>query len=550
MSIAMTGEGEPELNANGPAVAPLEAPSFGRPDIVRRFLAWAQRAEEEERAQAASALARAYLLSNLTPPMRAEAELAMTTLLDDPSALVRRALAEALGSASQAPRHLVLALAGDQSDVAAAVLQRSPVLTDADLVECAAVGDVVVQCALARRPNLSPGMTAALAEVGQRDAILALVGNRNVELRASALDRIFARFGDDAEVREALLQRRSLPGSLRARIAVATARDLRAASAQWLPRERAERIAREACDQAICLIASSCHGDERAGLVRSLLQCGALTPALLLRSLLGGERDLFDEALAELSGLPLRRVAAFTLDPRGAGFAALANRAGLKSCVLPVFAAALAAIDTDVGEDDGELALVQRVIDECEQRDDPALGKVLALLWRFAAEAARAEAAGFAREAVARQLPPSLDFSPANDDAGEPLMLTMEAASPRTGPARLGQDAFGWDGHREDPRAMTHGDAAIQTYRSGPSPLDRFPPGLPGGRDDDVRSIQSHHALKFGAPPADPSEDLAPPIELPIELMRRRVARRRSLEPSELRSNRDSQRSPQRLASL
>ena len=48
-----------------------------------------------------------------------------------------------------------------------------------------------------------------------------------------------------------------------------------------------------------------------------------------------------------------------------------------------------------------KLSLVQRVIDECERRDDPALGKVLALLWRFAAEAARAEAAGFAGEAIA-----------------------------------------------------------------------------------------------------------------------------------------------------
>ena len=35
----------------------------------------------------------------------------MTALLDDPSPLVRRALAEALGGASEAPRHLILALA-------------------------------------------------------------------------------------------------------------------------------------------------------------------------------------------------------------------------------------------------------------------------------------------------------------------------------------------------------------------------------------------------------------------------------------------------------
>ena len=297
------------------------------------------------------------------------------------------------------PRHVILALAGDQSDVAAAVLQRSPVLTDADLVDCAALADVVAQCAIARRPNLGLGAAAALSEVGERDAILTLVANLSVDLPAGPVRRLLARFGDDPEVREALLQRPSLPADLRARIAVATARDLSATTTQWLSRERAERIAREARDRTISSIASSCAGDERTELVRTLRECGALTPALLMRSLLGGERGLLHEALAELSGLPLSRVAAFALDPRGEGFAALASRAGLKSHVLPAFIAALAAIKTHGGEagEGLKLSLVQRVIDECERRDDPALGKVLALLWRFAAEAARVEAAGFRR---------------------------------------------------------------------------------------------------------------------------------------------------------
>ena len=157
--------------------------------------------------------------------------------------------------------------------------------------------------------------------------------------------------------------------------------------------------------------------------MRALRACGALTPALLLRSILGGDRDLFVGAVAELSGLPLSRVAAFALSPRGEGFAALAHKAGLKSHLLPAFVAALAAIRTCAGKAGEGLksALVQTVIDECERRDDPALAKVLALMWRFAAEAAREEAAGFAREAIASaprgRLPLSLDFAPANDHA-------------------------------------------------------------------------------------------------------------------------------------
>ena len=86
--------------------------------IIRQFLLWARTAPPGQRAEAVGALARAYLYSELSPDDRWEAETAMTALLDDPSPLVRRALAEAFANAPEAPRHLVVALANDQSDAA------------------------------------------------------------------------------------------------------------------------------------------------------------------------------------------------------------------------------------------------------------------------------------------------------------------------------------------------------------------------------------------------------------------------------------------------
>jgi hypothetical protein len=83
---------------------------------------------------------------------------------------------------------------------------------------------------------------------------------------------------------------------------------------------------------------------------------------------------------------------------------------------------------------------VKKVIDECEELDDPALAKVLALLWRFAAEAAKAEAARFAREAASTsvgRLPPLLEFSPVNDDSGHAPKLTADFGWPPTGAAML-----------------------------------------------------------------------------------------------------------------
>ena len=63
------------MHANLPMTEFLPAPSCAKPDIVRRFLAWVQSADTDARAQGASALARAYLYSDLPriPPRRSGA---------------------------------------------------------------------------------------------------------------------------------------------------------------------------------------------------------------------------------------------------------------------------------------------------------------------------------------------------------------------------------------------------------------------------------------------------------------------------------------------
>src|ERR1700752_3919971 len=117
--------------------------------IVRQFLHWVRTAPPGERAEATSALARAYLFSDLTPDDLAAAEGAMIMLLDDPSPLVRRALAEALAASDRAPPSIMYSLAADQPEVAALVLARSPLFLDADLVDAVARGVPSLQVAIA-----------------------------------------------------------------------------------------------------------------------------------------------------------------------------------------------------------------------------------------------------------------------------------------------------------------------------------------------------------------------------------------------------------------
>src|SRR5215218_9940423 len=137
--------------------------------IVRHFLQWVRLAPSGERADATAMLARTYLYSQLTPDDRAAAEGAMLMLLDDPSPLVRRALAEALAGSEDAPPAVILALANEQPDIAAIVLGRSPILLDADLVDAVANGTSLTQTAIAQRAHLPCPVAAAIAEVGSAE---------------------------------------------------------------------------------------------------------------------------------------------------------------------------------------------------------------------------------------------------------------------------------------------------------------------------------------------------------------------------------------------
>ena len=170
--------------------------------IVRDFLQWIRTAPASERAEATSALARAYLYSDLSPDDLGAAEGAMLMLLDDPSPLVRRALADALAASPSAPPAIVIALAADQPQIAAPVYALSPLFVDADLVDAVATGGAAVQAAIASRAALPCSVAAAIAEVGTAESCLILVENPDADIAPFSIDRIVERFGHLAAIRE------------------------------------------------------------------------------------------------------------------------------------------------------------------------------------------------------------------------------------------------------------------------------------------------------------------------------------------------------------
>lgn len=377
--------------------------------IVRHFLNWARTAPSGIRADATRALARAYLVSDLSPDDRIAAEGALLMLLDDASPLVRGAMAEVFAASYDAPPAIIHALSTDQADVALPVIEFSPLLIDADLVDLAATSGPECQSAIARREGLAAAVCAAIAEVGCAQACLELVENDTAQIADFSLMRIMDRFGHLAATREAILAREILPPAIRL-IAVERLTDALNSlviARNWLAPERAERLADECREKARVNVAATTDTNGLASLVAHLRDAGQLTAGLMLRALLSGNVDFFAHALVQLSGLPLHRVAGLMDERGGATLSALLARAGLPASTIPAFREALAAVHEIgfIGSEGGlhrlRRVMVERVLTRIAAAHAHDCEPLIILLRRFAAEAAREEARLYCDELVA-----------------------------------------------------------------------------------------------------------------------------------------------------
>src|ERR1700720_2348292 len=373
--------------------------------IVRQFISWIRTAPAGERAEATRSLARAWLISDLSADDRAAAEGALLMLLDDTSPLVRQAMAEVFARSVEAPAAIVQALSLDQPSVALPVLEHSPLLIDADLVDIIATGNCQMQCAIARRIHLPASVCAAIAEVGTAAAALELIENAYAELAPFSWDRIVERHGHLAAIRESMLVLEDLPAATRVALVGKLSETLAhfVVARNWLSADRAGRVASEARDRSTINIAARSRGEDMRGLVRHLRATGQLTAGLILRALLSGNLELFDAALSELSDMPQARVSALLHDRGGASLQALLQRAGLPESTFAAFKVALDVshetgfVDSPGGAARLRRRVVERVLTHCTT-DRRAAEPLLILLRRFATESAREEARLFCDE--------------------------------------------------------------------------------------------------------------------------------------------------------
>ncbi len=368
--------------------------------IVERFVTWIDSAEEADRVEAAGMLARAWLEGALALEERDAAEATITILLDDASPAVREALAREFADEAEAPRHIVLALAGDVPSVAAQVLARSPRLLDAELIAHAVSGGLEQQLAIACRASVSPALTAAFAEHGSREVCLALLMNAGAVQTAAGLHRMAERHGEDPDLRRMLLKRTDLTPSTRLLLIDKLAEGLTQECTRnvSLSRERIEALVAASREKAIIAYASRVEEAELPGIVAALIDSGRMTTAFLLRAVCMGNISLFAGAIGHLARQPARRVESVLSGDRSAAFRALYQKAGLPQNAFGVFAGAVSLwrqllSASDAGERARLTYVVTRdLVAQYSGEGDPGLDSLLVLLRRLAAEAARENA--------------------------------------------------------------------------------------------------------------------------------------------------------------
>ena len=370
--------------------------------IVAKFLSWIETAPVERRAEATSALARAYLYSDLDQSEREAAETALTIMLDDPSPMIREALSHALASSPHAPRQIILTLAQDIVPVAGPVLAASPVLLDGELVDIVAANDKMLQAAIAHRPSVSPSLAAAIAEVAGMQACLVLLQNSGAQITTFSLRRLAERFGNEPDMRNELLAMPGLPVDIRQTLIVrlGDALEQLALVQNFVSTERRTSLVKDACDKATVDLAFCCaHGDELAALVEHLRLSGQLTADILIRGLCMGNVELFVSAMVSLTGLTDKRIRDCVNDASEGLVRTICKKAGISERVAPAILSALQAyqsLSVDLSPESSRIRfarlMVDRILSDYNGAFDDEMDDLHALLRRFATQIARDEA--------------------------------------------------------------------------------------------------------------------------------------------------------------
>lgn len=257
----------------------------------------------------------------------------LEVLAQDQAVRVRGVLAKTLKDMAAAPPSVIQRLARDEEAVIACpVLEFSPLLSEADLLEIIAETGVSAKLtAISRRDGLGPRVSDSIASSEDEGAIAALLSNHSAQIREETLDRLVERAEGVSLWHAPLVNRPQLNCGAACKLASFVAQNLleRLRQHEGLDTETLRAVDQEV-RRRLQDDGEKHHGDGGlAGRVADMRDAGLLTEHVLLEALMTGDRAFLRHALALLANLPLTVIEKILIGGSAKGQTALVWRAGL-----------------------------------------------------------------------------------------------------------------------------------------------------------------------------------------------------------------------------
>ncbi|MFW0778275.1 MAG: DUF2336 domain-containing protein [Rickettsiales bacterium] len=346
------------------------------------------------RGMLAGKLANDYRSGSFTEAESSIADDIFRLLLKDVEKQVRKTMAEHLSHCDSVPHDIIAKLAEDEADVASHVLEHSHVLTDDDLI--AIIGstkEVMKLCAIARRENVSEGVSDKLIETKKVSVLGELFKNKTASLSEKGLLSAWGEISENHTLIETLVHRGGLPLTVAEKLYDAVTGEMQHELSRKykLSIPQAQKVAADTREWEMLGIIPADgqidpnNDEDVEDLVDQLFMGGRLTHSLLIRALCVGSLSVFEAGIARLAGVPRVNARILLMDSGVLGFQAI-----YKSASMPEgFADAvhillnLSMEETDFGynkQEDFRKKVIERIYKEGHHRNVENMSYLLSII--------------------------------------------------------------------------------------------------------------------------------------------------------------------------
>lgn len=344
------------------------------------------------RAETAAKVANQFTGGSLSESERAAAEDIFRVMVRDVEVRVRESLARAVKESTSLSHDIAISLAKDVDQVALPMLAYSSVLTDEDLIEIVHEAGPKKQQAIATRLEVSAGVSEALVDRGDEDAVHLLVSNHGADIPENSLEKVLDKFGDRDRLHGPLAARPKLPLRVAERMVsmvsdslqeyILTNHSLRPGLVSDLVMASRERA-------TVSFLDGRASDKAVLDLVRQLAANDRLTASIILRALCLGDLRFCETSLAVLAGVPNMSAQILIHDSGSLGLKGIYDKAGLPPELFKAFNVAIKVvreIDYDERENDRERfcrRAIERILTQYSDVESDDLDYLLAKLSEF-----------------------------------------------------------------------------------------------------------------------------------------------------------------------